>query len=96
MAVTYYTPQHFIAKFEAINDVDCCTKTIARGGKNSPLQFDCLGFCQDSKGRYNRGEQLALLSMLKNPIQIWDGKDPNYQQPTPKQRILAALLVLIQ
>jgi hypothetical protein len=92
--MAHYDVAHFIKKFESVNDSDCCTKTICKGGSNSPLQFDCLGFCQDKDGKFLRKEQLMLFNILKNPISIWDGHHPEFTQETPKKRILAALYKL--
>lgn len=91
-----YNLQYFIDKFEKINDNQCITGKIADGGLDKPLRFDCLGHCQDSSGRYNKGEQMALLNLAKNPIAVWDGKYPGYSQATPRLRLLSLLKDLKQ
>lgn len=86
-----YTFDYFIQKFENISDNSCVIRQIGKGGNNEPLKFDCLGHCQDSTGRYDKAEQMALLNLAKNPVAAWDGKLHGYSQPTPRLRLLALL-----
>ena len=91
MSYVSYNFDHFIKKFENINDNQCTIGKISTGGLDEPLRFDCLGHCQDASGRFNKGEQWSLLNLVKNPVQIWDGKHAQYRQQTPRMRLLAAL-----
>lgn len=86
-----YTLEYFIEKFNNISDSECTTEVICKGGAGEPLKYDCLGHCKDENGKFNRAEQLALLSLAKNPVQCWDGRLPGYSQATPRLRLLKLL-----
>jgi hypothetical protein len=88
-----YNLDFFINKFENIDDSTCITKKICTGGNGEPLKFDCLGHCQDSKGKFDFNQRRALIS-LGNVVQAWDGNLNNFSQPTPRLRLLAYLYSL--
>lgn len=86
-----YTVDHFLAKFEAIPDEKWCTKSFHHLGQS------CVeGLCFIAYGGLN-GEHPALVRLLEPltggpyPRMINDGLHADYQQSTPKARILAAL-----
>lgn len=90
-----YDVQYFIDKFEAIPEEKWCTGVS--GGKGVTCAF---GHCAydvatgtiQSDWIDRQGALIKALSPLGQLVQrINDGKDLRYQQPTPKQRILAAL-----
>lgn len=86
-----YDLDYFIQKFENISDESCTIGVMCKGGQGEPLKYDCLGHCRDQHGKFNRAEQLALLSIARNPVQCWDGRLPGYSQATPRQRLLKLL-----
>lgn len=79
-----YTVDYFISKFEAIpEDKWCVDFTEDYNGNRC-----ALGHC----GGINTHESNILRSILCMPVSFLnDGLKPEYPQPTPKQRILAAL-----
>ena len=85
-----YDKAYFIAKFEAIPEDKWITEDFIdeRG-------CCALGHCGFDFGiETDEGTDLALLlkwHLAVVPSRINDGRDLRYQQPTPKQRILAAL-----
>lgn len=81
---------YFINKFSKIDDEDCITGTICKGGAGEPLKYDCLGHCKDDKGKYNLRERDALRN-LGNVVSVWDGHESHFTQPTPRLRLLAYL-----
>lgn len=80
-----YTVQYFIDKFEAI-------PVLGRGSVT-------LGCAYGQCGGYSTEESMGLTNIFRilndNAVSmviiINDGTHPSYRQPTPKQRILAAL-----
>lgn len=78
-----YTVDYFIKKFEAIPEELWCVNAFHAGNKSC-----ALGHCMDVSNN-----AAACLSKILNYNvgQINDGEANGYQQPTPKQRILAAL-----
>lgn len=88
---TKYDRDYFIAKFEAIPEELWSVKSYGTGGKHC-----AHGHC----GQYSE-ESVALAMLWETDefesipetisVAINDGEDRRYQQPTPKQRILAAL-----
>jgi len=86
MSATIYDKAYFIAKFEAIPEEKWCVGELSLGDQNC-----AFGLCHPDLGaRSKEGE--ALASLMPNMFAgINDGRNPNFQQPTPKQRILAAL-----
>jgi len=82
---TMYTVDYFIDFFSKIPENKWCTRQIT----NHLGQHCALGHCQ-YLGIYNvlidiaSGHNISISS-------VNDGLDRNYPQPTPKQRILAAL-----
>ncbi len=84
--MTPYNRDYFIAKFEAIPDEKWTTGVFVHGDRCC-----ALGHCGPNIGYYTP-EAFALSSMLGHQASfINDGFDSRYLQPTPKQRILAAL-----
>ena len=82
MEQTNYNVDYFIKKFEAIPESKWCTQKIDNGNG----QYWALGHC-DGWGEFDSlSELLGGKAALTN-----NGNNPIYQQPTPKQRILAAL-----
>ena len=80
------TPADFIAFFESIPDEQWCV------GAQESFDYGCaLHLCYL---RGNGGEDaVALMSLLnRQAAKINDGLDPRYQQPTPRARIVAALM----
>lgn len=88
--VQLYSREYFIAKFEAIPE-----EFWACDGYENEFGGKCaLGFCGEEVGSFDtEADALRRLSGATNwnPAKINDGKISRYQQPTPKQRILAAL-----
>jgi hypothetical protein len=95
---TTYDKAYFIAKFSAIPD-----ELWGEGsyGNMSDGPACAMGHCMrldDLDGAAEHTRKLAALFPQANEyisgsrvIEINDGSDPRYQQPTPKARILAAL-----
>lgn len=79
-----FTVDHFIEKFESIPDDHWGTGTYV----DSDGRCCAIGFCRSSR------EHIALRNILiphGGAAAINDGHSYDYQQPTPKARILAAL-----
>lgn len=93
-----YSVDFFIAKFERIPEELWCIAMFDDGaGKHC-----ALGHCGTKNGfKELVGEAVGLnilfcgisekIGRYVSVVEINDGHDPNYQQPTPKQRILGAL-----
>jgi len=86
-----YTVDYFIQKFEAIPDEKWTIKEFT----NAIGQCCALGHCGRRIGSPTaEGEALYQLfheNEMDGPAHINDGYSIEYQQPTPKARILAAL-----
>lgn len=90
-----YDKAHFIAKFEAIPEDRWCKGQI----EDDSGRCCAIGHCHPVLGGLcSEGEALARLFPGERHncgklivARINDGEDPQYQQPTPKQRVLAAL-----
>ncbi len=80
-----YDVDYFIAKFEAIPEELWCVDAYTKGRKHC-----ARGFCGETSDKETR-EGIALEKLIRWPAMINDGGRSNYKQPTPKQRILAAL-----
>lgn len=82
------TPEQFIRFFSAIPDEQWATGTY--GGGRRPC---CArGFIIDRAPESEDAFMLLFHDAVKaNPEAVNDGQHPDYQQPTPKLRILAAL-----
>ena len=85
-----FTVDYFIAKFEAIPEEEWCEgEYVSSDGRKC-----ALGHCGHSPFGLTF-EREALINLFKKSglyaSDINDGKHSKYQQPTPKQRILAAL-----
>lgn len=94
-AMPKYDAEYFIEKFEAIPE----EKWRSDGfyGSSDSETFCAMGHCGvRDDGEWPGGDADALIDLfLANTIavvEINDGGDQNFPQPTPKQRILAALL----
>ncbi len=85
-----YDKAHFIAKFEAIHEDFWCA-----GRFEDDDGAKCArGHCGATVFRMHTPENDALYDLfpgILSPQFINDGLDKRYQQPTPKQRVLAAL-----
>lgn len=90
---TNYDKAYFIAKFEAIPEELWCTHAFV----DEEGRHCAMGHCGDRSEIVSPPECRALKSLLVDRYDgnavpaINDGLDPRYPQPTPKQRILAAL-----
>lgn len=91
---TQYDAQYFIEKFEAIPEDRWTTGEYV----NSSKQCCALGHCgfRNNKNQIWTPEGEALVSLFDDGglgiiDGVNDGHDPRYRQPTPKQRVLAAL-----
>lgn len=90
MSEPTYDVDYFIAKFEAIPDERWCVYDY----RNGP-QRCARGHCGQTSFR-DTPESTALGELFDNnigdgPSMVNDGNVEEYQQPTPKARILAAL-----
>jgi hypothetical protein len=90
-AETKYDVDYFIKKFEAIPEVNWTTGVFNDGCG----RFCALGHCGETFGRTSQ-EAFALRDLLdfelnESITRINDGNCPEYDQPTPRARILAAL-----
>lgn len=86
-----YNIDFFIDFYEKTKEEDWCVERFAIYFPGS-VQRCALGFCEVMDGDNNYTQTRAALWGLNNGIAIInDGHDPNYQQPTAKQRVLAAL-----
>lgn len=93
-----YTVDFFIAKFEQIPEDNWGIKDLSRGNKK--CAYGQCGIDANLDNATNEGFALSALFMHEHPmfcfylswlpVQINDGTDSRYNQPTPKQRILAA------
>ena len=86
-----YDKSYFIAKFEAIPEQNWCADGTYTNGPN---RFCAFGHCFATIGvRFSEEADALRLLMIPvgNVADINDGLYDKYQQPTPKQRILAAL-----
>lgn len=84
-----YNIDHFINKFESIPEEKWITGHYGYKGSG---EHCALGHCYDAKTNSYFGEEAqALWDLFGNPMRINDGAHPEYLQPTPKQRVLAAL-----
>lgn len=86
-----YNVDYFINKFEAIPEDKWFVGSYQN--PNNPEQKCARGHCGGDYSWLSTEEEMALLKLLGRftTTSINDGIDLNYQQPTPKQRILAAL-----
>ena len=82
-----YDIDYFIKKFEAIPEENWICGIYGKGYAHCTV-----GHCYDGRSYIENPQVEPLFSIFgKYPFAINDGYDKNYQQPTPKQRILAAL-----
>lgn len=95
MQNTTYTVDFFIKKFEAIPEERWCGDGAIHKWQSD--QHCAFGHCGAQGAACEEGNALhnLVLDNLKNIFNgvagINDGQVQRYQQPTPKQRILAAL-----
>lgn len=90
-----YDKAYFIAKFEAIPEGLWSTEDFL-GEDNSKCAYGHCGVSDDCSTKegdalewlFRRGLNVDYASIVS---EINDGSHEKYQQPTPKQRILAAL-----
>lgn len=84
-----YTVEYFLDKFEAIPEDQWCTGGLADQDGRRCAYGHCCNI--DKFGVNFTDESRALLQLGWYPTVVNDGHSPRYQQPTPKQRVLAAL-----
>ena len=86
-----YDVDYFITKFEAIPEELWMIEYFEEVQKDGRITRCALGHCGASDANYS--EEAKTLNLLLNYLVagINDGANDRYQQPTPKQRILAAL-----
>ena len=84
-----YTKEYFIAKFSEIPEEKWCTRVMTSSDGRHCAYGHCGArvVCDDTPESRAFAE---LFGKIEN-ADVNDGKDPRYKQPTPKQRILAAL-----
>ncbi len=83
-----YDVDYFIRKFEAIPEEQWCTRQYT----DDEGRHCALGWCRGFDGEYGYAEEVALERIAPFFVpDVNDGNDVRYQQPTPKQRVLAAL-----
>jgi hypothetical protein len=81
-----YDKAYFIAKFEAIPEEKWTTRMyISRNDQRCAVGHCLLDWMKMTE------ESRKLEDYLPDVLHINDGEDWRYPQPTPKQRILAAL-----
>lgn len=84
-----YNVDYFIKKFEAISEEFWAVGAIEDGlGRRCAMGHCTNGRCEST------AENIALVTTVMRSVCVPDvnnGCDRRYQQPTPKQRILAAL-----
>lgn len=86
-----YDKNYFISKFEAIPEDRWMTGDFVDESGRC-CAFGHCGVRPLSPGFNGGDEAYALACLLRNcTSSINDGQDDRYKQPTPKQRILAAL-----
>jgi hypothetical protein len=86
-----YDVDYFIAKFEAIPEERWCEGTYDDlTGRHCALGHCGIRF-EAGKSSNPEGDALVKLTATE-AVNINDGHDGRYEQPTPKQRIIAALL----
>jgi hypothetical protein len=83
-----YTVSYFIEKFSAIPEEIWLINEYERNG--SKCAFGHCGM-RDNNSLQSIPEAAAFVKILQMAAVINDGESSEYQQPTPKQRILAAL-----
>lgn len=85
-----YTKEYFIAKFEVIPEELWCTHVFTQGDGICCAYGHCGStaahpFTPERKGLYNLLRDVGMVARIN------DGHHERFPQPTPKQRILAAL-----
>lgn len=85
-----YDVNYFIKKFEAIPEDEWCVGHFIN--PDNQKQRCVIGHCGGSE-KCTTIEEMSLSKLLGRgeTFDINDDNNPNYHQPTPKQRILAAL-----
>lgn len=88
---TIYNVDYFIKKFENIPGDKWHVGTYKNGDRMC-AQGHCISWQNDGSGLGNNTDEVRQLRfLLPNVGHINNGNDFDYQQPTPKQRILQAL-----
>jgi len=90
---TNYTLEYFIQKFEAIPEKNWCTDVWYRDDACCAIGHcgvKAYVFTEDLNEAHALRDILAVDHVIK-VANINDGSNSRYKQPTPKQRILAAL-----
>lgn len=87
-----YNIEHFIWKFGRIPERSWCTKKYVKDNAHCALGHCGVGALNDAPEVTVEALDLAgLFGGYVAVAKINDGKDQRYLQPTPKQRVLAAL-----
>lgn len=96
-----YTKEYFIAKFEAIPEELWASGSSGHedGKKCAVLLCDGVNGGSQFPGMRPEGDALHALfphsyadeTVCNSITRINDGRNPRYQQPTPKARVIAAL-----
>lgn len=87
-----YDVDYFIKKFEAIPDERWCTVEFEKDGAS--CAYGHCGMRDYKPSTIEAAELFDLFLFNLGDIfvtRVNDGSEPRYSQPTPKQRILAAL-----
>lgn len=97
-----YDVDYFLKKFDDIPEEQWCTGVYSDVGPKGEDRQCAVGHCRSETSLLFSVEVEALRGLLKKVglgdkannsrvSDINDGRNPDFQQPTPKQRILAAL-----
>ncbi len=91
MTFMQYTIEYFKAKFQAIPEEKWCSDYYSNKGQCCVMGH--LGVRHEDWSESDEATAFReLFSDQKlNEVSINDGRNPRFPQPTPKQRILAAL-----
>lgn len=89
-----YNIDYFISKFEAIPEENWCVRALSDDkGAHCALghTMSSLWPSKETNALVGVFKPFWSINCRKNVPEINNGDCPDYQQPTPKQRILAAL-----
>ena len=88
---TQYTVDYFIKKFEAIPEDKWTTRTYCLYDKRCAMGHCGVSTYKNDGKEADALRRIVVIHFGTTVSLINDGDIPAYQQPTPKQRILAAL-----
>ena len=102
--VKKYNARYFIDKFSAIPHKNWATLVFMMPNENGTIQCCALGHCGARSGIRTKESVALEILFLKsppnevnwnsNPTEINDYKSCKFPQPTPKERIIEALMVI--